>query len=155
MKSTLTSTILGAIGLISPLAGLHRFYLDRPLSGVLYVLTWGFFGIGTVIDLVRMPSLVARANARELSPGSLPKRWLQAEGIKIVTPEREVLEVCKRNEGIVTVQMIALETSLSLSEAKSELARLQAEGYCTIDIDEEGVEIYHFNGLSAGRPLLA
>ena len=58
MKNLMFSYILGAAGLVSPIAGLHRFYLEKPVSGVFYVLTWGFFGIGTIIDLIRMPVLV-------------------------------------------------------------------------------------------------
>jgi TM2 domain-containing membrane protein YozV len=156
MKSTIISYILGGIGLVSPLAGLHRFYLDKPVSGVFYVLTWGFFGIGTIIDLVRMPTLVDEANRKQLNAG--PGTFYMLDGKSpwsVTTPEREILKVCKKNQGVVTVQMIALETSLSLSDAKRELAKLQSEGYCTLDIDEDGVEIYRFNGLVAKQPLLA
>jgi TM2 domain-containing membrane protein YozV len=42
--------------------GVHRFYLDRPVSGVLYFLTAGFAGIGIVYDIFAMPFLVASAN---------------------------------------------------------------------------------------------
>jgi TM2 domain-containing membrane protein YozV len=42
--------------------GAHRFYLDRPVSGVLYFLTAGFAGIGIVYDIFAMPFLVASAN---------------------------------------------------------------------------------------------
>jgi TM2 domain-containing membrane protein YozV len=45
----------------SGFAGLHRFYLGKPVSGLLYLLTWGFFGVGTIIDAIRMPDLVRRA----------------------------------------------------------------------------------------------
>ena len=41
---------LGFIGL----AGLHRFYAGKILSGLLYFFTLGFYGIGTVIDLIML-----------------------------------------------------------------------------------------------------
>ena len=44
--------------------GLHQFYLGRPARGVLYLLTLGLFGVGTVLDLFTMPRQVRRANAR-------------------------------------------------------------------------------------------
>src|SRR5439155_26877856 len=48
------------------LAGLHRFYLGRPISGFFYLITWGFLGIGQVIDLFRMPRLVREENIKLL-----------------------------------------------------------------------------------------
>lgn len=47
------------------LLGFHHFYLGNPLMGGLYFLTCGLFGIGWLIDLVRIPSLVKEANLRD------------------------------------------------------------------------------------------
>ena len=44
--------------------GLHHFYLDRPLWGVLYFFTIGMFGIGWLVDLVRLPWLVKEHNMK-------------------------------------------------------------------------------------------
>ena len=151
MKNLMFSYILGAAGLVSPIAGLHRFYLEKPVSGVFYVLTWGFFGIGTIIDLIRMPILVDESNNQLL--GSSKRTFLLDTKSRFSTPEREILKICKKNNGVVTVQMIAMDTALSLSEAKKELERLKTEGFCTIDIDMDGVEIYQFSGLIAKKPL--
>ncbi|MFP4210695.1 MAG: TM2 domain-containing protein [Alkalispirochaeta sp.] len=46
-------------------AGLHRFYLGKPLTGMLYLVTLGFVGIGTIYDALTMPRLVRRARNRE------------------------------------------------------------------------------------------
>ncbi|MDX1907586.1 MAG: TM2 domain-containing protein [Bacteroidia bacterium] len=34
--------------------GIHRFYLGYPVWGIIFLLTGGLFGIGYVIDLVRI-----------------------------------------------------------------------------------------------------
>ncbi len=41
---------LGFLGI----AGLHYFYAGRWLMGLIYLLTGGLFGIGTVIDAIRI-----------------------------------------------------------------------------------------------------
>jgi len=56
--------------------GLHHFYLSNTKRGVLYLCTLGFFGLGVVVDLFRLPCLVKEARLRkaaELASGN-PKQ---------------------------------------------------------------------------------
>lgn len=64
MKSTFISYLLCLVGFITPFGGLHRFYLGKNGTGVLYLLTWGFLGIGTFIDLFRLPGMVENENLK-------------------------------------------------------------------------------------------
>ena len=32
--------------------GIHRFYVGKIGTGILYILTWGLFGIGVIVDLI-------------------------------------------------------------------------------------------------------
>jgi len=57
-RSLGTSYALAALGLFL-VCGLHRFYLGRPISGVIWLLTGGLCGIGQIIDLILMPAMVA------------------------------------------------------------------------------------------------
>ena len=44
--------------------GAHRFYYGRPLTGLLWFLTFGLFGIGWLVDLFLIPSMDREADAR-------------------------------------------------------------------------------------------
>lgn len=46
------------------LLGFHHFYLNNTGFGVLYVFTFGLFGIGWLVDLFRMPSMIRESNSR-------------------------------------------------------------------------------------------
>lgn len=52
-KSKSTAILLCCIGFIG-FAGLHKFYEGKSGMGVIYLLTLGFFGIGTIIDLIAL-----------------------------------------------------------------------------------------------------
>lgn len=45
------------------LCGLHRLYCRRWGTGVLYLATFGLFGVGQITDWVRLGGMVRRANA--------------------------------------------------------------------------------------------
>ncbi len=56
------------------LFGAHRFYVGRPVSGLVWMFTGGLCGIGWIIDFFMLPSFVeevrvvaARAFSRHLS----------------------------------------------------------------------------------------
>lgn len=44
--------------------GLHRFYLGRPLSGILWLFSLGLLGLGQLYDLITMKQLVRKANTQ-------------------------------------------------------------------------------------------
>lgn len=45
-------------------AGVHRFYLGKYFTGLLWLFTWGLLGVGLLIDLLLIPGMVERANER-------------------------------------------------------------------------------------------
>ncbi len=47
--------------------GAHKFYLGKPLMGILYPLTLGFLGLGHLYDLFTMSEQVRRANDKIMS----------------------------------------------------------------------------------------
>jgi TM2 domain-containing membrane protein YozV len=64
-----TSYLLCAIGFLG-VAGLHRFYLGKPVTGILWLLTGGLLGIGTIYDLITLPGQVDQTNRKALTGSS-------------------------------------------------------------------------------------
>ncbi|MEL7500114.1 MAG: TM2 domain-containing protein [Planctomycetota bacterium] len=57
--------------------GAHRFYYGKPLTGILWLFTFGLFGIGWVIDLFLIPTMNEEANQRFLpGPVDYNVSWL-------------------------------------------------------------------------------
>lgn len=54
-KSKATAIVLAAIGFLG-FGGLHRFYVGKPLSGIVYFLSGGLCGIGTLVDILKLAS---------------------------------------------------------------------------------------------------
>lgn len=61
MKHTFVGYLLWLLGGFGIL-GLHRFYLGRWVTGLLWLLTGGLFGIGAIIDLFLIPGMVQVEN---------------------------------------------------------------------------------------------
>jgi TM2 domain-containing membrane protein YozV len=58
-----TAYLLWCAGLFG-FCGIHRFYLGKPVTGVLWLLTVGLLGIGQIIDLLLIPGMVENANLK-------------------------------------------------------------------------------------------
>ncbi|BDI22821.1 TM2 domain-containing protein [Herbiconiux sp. L3-i23] len=60
LSSAYAFMLLGLIGLF----GIQHFYLGRPVRAVVYLLTFGVFGIGTIVDLISLRWQVRDINNR-------------------------------------------------------------------------------------------
>lgn len=141
------------------LAGVHRIYLGKYGTGILWLLTWGLFGIGQFVDLFRMRSLVLDANVRD---GYLPHpriaQWLgrppsppAPAGQREPSPLQELLRAAERNGGSLSVTQAVAATGLPFAETERLLRDMVADGY--VDVDNApgtGVVIYRFPELSGG-----
>jgi len=130
------------------LGGLHRFYLGRPISGFLYLITWGFFGIGQIIDLFRIPRLVRQENMKLLAEeaiargGYLPSA--DAPNLRQV-----LLKAAAGNEGRLSITQAVMATGLDFAEVERVLDEMVKSGYVGIDNDpESGHVVYYFPQLA-------
>lgn len=64
MKSAPVAYLFWSFGLMW-VCGLHRFYLGKPLTGLLWLFTFGLFAVGQIVDLIRIRQMVATANGTE------------------------------------------------------------------------------------------
>jgi TM2 domain-containing membrane protein YozV len=77
MKSTLITYLLWFFG---GFLGIHRFYLEKYGTGILYFLTGGVFGIGWLIDLFRIPGMVENHNLKwQLKQGATVNISIQGQ----------------------------------------------------------------------------
>lgn len=64
MKSKATAFLLTLLGFIG-IAGIQHFYLGKTGKGILWLITFGVIGIGTLIDLFTIGSQVDGVNTKK------------------------------------------------------------------------------------------
>ena len=67
-KPSTHSVAVGYLLWIFGFTGSHRFYFGKPISGTIWLFTFGVFGIGWLVDAFLIPSL-ERGAARDYSRG--------------------------------------------------------------------------------------
>jgi TM2 domain-containing membrane protein YozV len=159
VKEKGTAYILWA-GCFLGLAGLHRLYAGKIGTGLLYLFTFGLFGIGQFVDLFLIPRIVEDANNRLALEGVDPsligrggaQALLGGKRRPRTTEEFQValVQAAEKHGGRLTAAEAVSETGRGFKEVKRQLDEMAVNGFIEMDSNDEGEEYYHFPGLGPG-----
>ncbi len=136
--------------------GIHRFYMGKTGTGLLWLLTFGLLGIGQILDLFRMKTLVRNANYRDgriphprqmtlVHPQVMATAEPKPKLAKPLTLQQQLLKAAMDNGGELTVTQGVLTTGKSFEEIEKALNQMADKGY--VDVDNApgtGVIVYRF-----------
>lgn len=138
--------------------GAHKFYLDNFFMGVAYFFTAGFLGIGWLYDLFTLGRQVREYNQfREYEPllnfenlsYSTEQLYNRRFYQKHFDREKIILQIARSKNGRVTPMDIAVDSPISLDDAKKELDNLVSRGYADLEVTETGMVVYKVLGISS------
>lgn len=125
--------LFGGFGVL----GLHRFYLRKIPTGVLWILTGGGFFLGAVYDFFTLAKQVAAANQAE--------RPLEVTVRREKEPlERTILRLAQENRGRVSAVQVAAASDWTLDQAQKHLEQMARQGVCEMRVLKSGAVVYHF-----------
>lgn len=149
-------------GCLFQVYGLHRFYNKKYGTGLLWLCTFGLFGVGQFVDLFLMRSMVddhnIQARARlGLSPNGMPlmnqvemldRREAIAAPMPVPTRDQLMVKLVKSaaaRGGQISVTQAVIDTGVGFAEVESLLKEMLRSGYVRVDNHPvSGVVVYEF-----------
>ncbi len=167
MKENRTQTsYLFWLACIFQIHGLHRLYNGKIGTGLLWMCTFGFLGVGQFIDLFLVPGMVDEHNMKlraklgisasgmplqdyAVNPTLVREKELELTKKTQAPTEKELMvklaQAAQRRGGKLSVTQAVIETGIEFAEIESTLQTMVKKGYVGIDNHPvSGVVIYDF-----------
>jgi len=155
------------LGYVFGIAGIHRIYNKRYMSGVVWFCTWGLFGFGTVLDLFLIPGMVDEHNHKirqklgmsadgvvNLSSATAPTVVVSSSQSAVPAGFSQdqlmvkLAQIAQHHEGKLTVTRAVIETGANFDLVEKTLLHMVKKGYIHADNHPEtGVVVYQFQEL--------
>ena len=153
------------LGCLLQLHGLHRLYNGKFFTGLLWLSTFGLFGVGQIVDLLLIPHMVDAHNAKLKSryqptlagtaAGEVAIHRVIDQSARPLAPltvnalqQRVTIDLLKAAEargGKLSVTQGVIATGLGFAEVETRLQAMLKTGYVDISNDPEtGVVVYEF-----------
>lgn len=143
------------------ICGGQRFYTGNIGLGLVYLFTFGLFGVGQVIDLVLIPGMVEKRNYYlqgkaaagsnhlvTLNIGDIPQLkapgGLKSVNISGKSPMQKLLKAAKEQGGQLSIAQAAMHTELEAEDIKKLLQEAERVGYAQIGNDPTTGAIRYF-----------
>jgi TM2 domain-containing membrane protein YozV len=150
------------------ICGGQRFYTGNAGIGIIYLFTFGIFGIGQVLDLLLIPDMVEKRNlylkglhgsstpnvnqSVTLNIGDIPqlknldvlKSGNTSTSASGKTPMQKLLKAAKEHGGQLSLAQVAMHTELAPEDIKKLLQEAENAGYAQIGNDPNTGAIRYF-----------
>jgi TM2 domain-containing membrane protein YozV len=141
------------------ICGVQRFYAGKIGTGLLYFFTFGLFGVGQLLDLIFIPSMIDRRNAQlrrqqgrsdDYDPPIARNRDTLAperfQPIAPIPPMQKLLQIAKEHGGQLSKAQVAMYMDLEPHEVQKLLdTALRAEYADVMNDPATGTVRYYFD----------
>ena len=143
------------------ICGAQRFYCKRYISGLIYLFTFGLFGIGQFIDLFTIPNMVDEENLKyqalygyqniningkpqvTLSVSNQTPSILNAAKSQAASDTIKILQAAKNNGGMISLSDCVLATGKETAQVKQTIEKMcQDELIEMTNLPDSGAIVY-------------